>query len=147
MGLAMSGSQPGAAAAMRKRLSLLLLSAAMVAGIETFADAPLGTGPIDKAVLTDAAQSPPPGNMTLRVRGTIDKYDASTRILSLTTTNGRVQLLLASTARVRQGWHKLDPLELGTLVGYRAAIGYSESGGNKTVESVHVFGKNERVGK
>ena len=93
----------------------------------------------------DAAQSTPPGATTLRVRGTIDKYDASTRILSLSTSNGTVQLLLASTARIRQGWHKLDPLELRKLVGYRAAIGYSESGGNKTVESVHVFGKNERM--
>jgi hypothetical protein len=36
-------------------------------------------------------------------------------------------------------------LELRKLVGYRAAIGYSESRGNKTVESVHVFGKNERI--
>ena len=75
------------------------------------------------------------------MRGTIDKYDASTRILSLSTSNGTVQFPLASTARIRQGWHKLDPLELRKLVGYRAAIGYSESGGNKTVESVHVFGK------
>jgi hypothetical protein len=130
---------------MRKRLSLMLLSAAMVASVEASADVPLGTGPIDEAVLTDTAQSTPPGSTTLRVRGTIDKYDASTRILSLSTSNGTVQLRLASTARIRQGWHKLDPLELRKLVGYRAAIGYSESGGNKTVESVHVFGKNERI--
>jgi hypothetical protein len=130
---------------MRKRLSLLLLCAATVASIETFADAPFGNGPIAEAGLTDAAQSTSPGSTTLRVRGTIDKYDASTRILSLSTSNGTVQLLLASTARIRQGWHKLDPLELRKLVGYRAAIGYSESGGNKTVESVHVFGKNERI--
>ena len=132
---------------MRKRLSLLLLSAAMVASIETFADAPLGTGPIDEVVSAAAAQYTPPDSTTLRVRGTIDKYDASTRILSLSTSNGTVELLLASTARIRQGRSKLDPLELGKLVGYRAAIGYSESGGNKTVESVHVFGKNERIGK
>jgi hypothetical protein len=117
----------------------------MVASIETFADAPFGTGPIADAG-TDAAQSTSPGSTTLRVRGTIDKYDASTRILSLSTSNGTMHLLLASTARIRQGWHKLDPLELRKLVGYRAAIGYSESGGgNKTVESVHVFGKNERI--
>ena len=79
------------------------------------------------------------------MRGTIEQYDVSTRILSLSTANGTMRLLLASTARIRQGWHKLDPLELKKLVGYRAAIGYSESGGNKTVESVHVFGKNERM--
>jgi len=56
-----------------------------------------------------------------------------------------MRFLLASTARIRQGWHKLDPMELRKLVGYRVAVGYSDSGGNKTVESVHVFGKNERI--
>jgi hypothetical protein len=79
------------------------------------------------------------------MRGTIDQYDASTRILSLSTANGTMRLVLAATARIRQGWHKLDAIELRKLVGYRAAVGYSESDGNKTVESVHVFGKNERI--
>ncbi len=52
--------------------------------------------------------------------GTIDKYDASTGILSLSTSNGTVQVPLAPTARIRQGWHKIDPSELEKLVGYRA---------------------------
>ena len=132
---------------MRKRIALLLWFAALVMSIGAFAQAPGQTGPIDGAVSIDAGQSTPSGSTTLRMRGTIDKYDAATRILSLSTSNGTVQLLLASTARVRQGWHKLDPLDLRKLVGYRAAIGYSESGGNKTVESVHILGKNERIGR
>ncbi|MEO8260195.1 MAG: hypothetical protein ABI868_22810 [Acidobacteriota bacterium] len=125
---------------MRKRLSLMLLSAAMVSSIGAFADVPPDAG----AVGSSDTQARP-GATTLRVRGTIDQYDASTRVLSLATTSGTMRLLLASTARIRQGWHKLDPLELRKLVGYRAAIGYSESAGNKTVESVHVFGRNERM--
>ena len=132
---------------MRKRLALLLWSAALVTSIGAAAQPPGETGPSDRAVSIDAAQPTPQGSTTLRMRGTIDKYDAATRILTLSTSNGTVQLLLASSARVRQGWHKLDPLDLRRLVGYRAAIGYSESGGNKTVESVHVFGKNERIGR
>ena len=125
---------------MRKRLSLLLLSAATVSSIAAFADVPPGTGQVE----SNEAQSAP-GATTLRMRGTIDQYDTSTRILSLSTANGTMRLLLASTARIRQGWHKLDPMELRKLVGYRAAVGYSESAGYKTVESVHVFGKNERI--
>jgi len=132
---------------MRKRIALLVWSAALVTSTGAFAQAPEETGPGGSAVSIDAGQPPPPGSTTLRMRGTIDKYDAATRILSLSTSNGTVQLLLASTARVRQGWHKLDPLDLRKLVGYRAAIGYSESGGNKTVESVHILGKNERTGR
>jgi hypothetical protein len=132
---------------LRKRIALFLWSAALVTSIGAFAQAPGETRPGDKAVSLDAGQSRAPGSTTLRMSGTIDKYDAATRILSLSTSNGTVQLLLASTARVRQGWHKLDPLDLRKLVGYRAAIGYSESGGNKTVESVHILGKNERIGR
>src|SRR5450759_3981405 len=130
---------------MRKRLSVLLLSAAVVSGIGAFAQAPPGAGRIDGVASTDAAQSTPPASTTLRMPGTIDKYDASTRMLSLSTSNGTVQFPLASTARIRQGWHKIDALELEKLGGYRAAIRYSESSGNRIVESVHVFGKNERI--
>jgi hypothetical protein len=108
----------------------------MASSVAAFADAAPPTGQLE----FDDAQSAP-GATTLRMRGTIDQYDVSTRILSLSTANGTMRLLLASTARIRQGWHKLDAVELRKLVGYRAAVGYSESGGNRTVESVHVFGK------
>ena len=126
---------------MKKRLSILLLSAAVVSSIGAFAQAPLATGQIDGAVSTDAAQSTPPASTTLRMPGTIDKYDASTRMLSLSTSNGTVQFPLASAARIRRGGQTVDASELAKLSGYRAAVRYSESGGNKTVESVHVFGK------
>jgi hypothetical protein len=129
---------------MRKRLSVLLLSAAVVSGVGAFAEAPPRTGQIDGAV-SAAAQSTPPASTTLRMRGTIDKYDASTRVLSLSTSNGTLQFPLASTARIRQGRDRIDALELEKLVGHRAAVRYSESGGNKTAESIHVFGKNERT--
>jgi hypothetical protein len=131
---------------MRKRLSVLLWSAAVVSGIGVFATAPPATGQIDGAVPTDAARSTPPATTTLSRRGTIGSYDASTRMLSLSTSNGTVQFPLPPTARIRQGWHTLDPLELEKLAGRRAAVRYSESGDNKFVESVHVFGKNERTG-
>ena len=117
---------------MRKRLSVLLLSAAVVSG----------RGAVVQAA---AVQSTPLGSTTLTMRGTIEKYEASTRILSLSTSSGAVRFPLASTARIRQGWHKIDASDLEKLSGYRAAVRYSESGGKKTVESVHVFGKSERM--
>ena len=111
---------------MRKRLSVLLLSAAVVSG----------RGAVVEAA---AVQSTPPDSTTLTMRGTIEKYEASTRILSLSTASGAVRFPLASTARIRQGWHKIDASELEKFSGYRAAVRYSESGGKKTVESVHVL--------
>jgi len=83
----------------------------------------------------------PPASTTLVVRGTIDKYEASTRTLSLATSSGTVQLPLASTTRISQGGHRVDALELQKRAGDHATVRYTESGGNKVVESVHVFGK------
>jgi hypothetical protein len=90
---------------------------------------------------TGAAQSTPPPYTTLRMRGTVDKYEASTRILSLSTSSGTLRFPLAPTARIRQDSQQIDASELQKLAGYRVAVRYSESSGAKTVESVHVFGK------
>ena len=100
---------------------VLLLSAAVVSGVWAFAQGPAST--------------------TLRMRGTIEKYDPSTRTLSISTPNATIQFPLASTAVIRQGWRKIDASQLEKLSGYRAAVRYSESGGSKTVESIHVLGK------
>jgi hypothetical protein len=132
---------------MRKRLSVVLLSSVVASGCRVYAQAPPGTGPIEPGGLTEAAQSAP---TTLRMGGTIDKYETSTRMLSLSTATGTVQLPLASTARigrgpVGQGPQRIEASELQKLTGYRAVIRYSESHGKKTVESIRVFEKNERV--
>jgi hypothetical protein len=111
---------------------VLLLSAVVVSGVGAFAPGPL-------------AQSTPPASTTLRMQGTIEKYDPSTRTLSISTPSATVQFPLASTARIRRGWHKIDASDLEHLSGYRAAVRYSEFLGNKTVESIHVFGKIERA--
>jgi hypothetical protein len=83
----------------------------------------------------------PPASTTLSIRGTIDKYDASSRTLSLSTSSGLVRLPLASTTRIRQGGHKVAADELQKLTGQRATVRYTEADGARIVESVHVFGK------
>jgi hypothetical protein len=102
---------------MRKRLSILLLSATVIAAIGA------------------SAQT------TLRMPGTIDKYDASSRTLFLSTSNGKVQFPVPPAARIRRSGQTIDASQLAKLSGYRAAVRYSESAGSKTVESIHVFGK------
>jgi hypothetical protein len=129
---------------MRKRFLVLLLTAAVASGHGP-AQAASGAGQIDQAASPDAAHTAPPVSTTLRMRGTIDKYDASTGVLSVATSNGPVQLPIASTARIRQRRDKIDAVKLEKLAGYRVAIRYSESGGNRIVESVQVLGKDERT--
>ena len=131
---------------MRKRLSVLLLFAAMISGVVAFAHASPGNPMIDPIVSIAPAQPTPSAPATtLRIDGTIEKYDASAGLLSLLTSSGKVQVPLASTARIRQGWHRIDAPTLERLAGHRAAIRYSETDGVKRVESIHVFGKDERV--
>jgi hypothetical protein len=107
---------------MRRRLSILLLSAAVVSHAGAFAQ-------------------PPPASTTLRVPGTIEKYEASSRVLSLSTANGKVRFPVPSAARIRRDGQTIEASELAKLSGYRVAVRYSESAGSKIVESVHVFGK------
>jgi hypothetical protein len=126
---------------MSKRFPTLLLCAAVVFSAAAFAQAPPPARQTDAAAPTEAAQSTPPASTTLRLRGTVDKYEAATRILSLSTLNGTVRFPLAAAVRIRQDSQQIDASELQKLAGYRAAVRYSESGGNRTVESVHVFGK------
>ncbi len=94
------------------------------------------------AVVTSvlAAQSTP--GTTLRLRGTIEKCDASARTLSVSTSKGgTVEFLLADKAHIRQGGREIDAAGLEKLSGYRADVHYWESGGHKTAESVHIIGK------
>jgi hypothetical protein len=87
------------------------------------------------------AQGPPASATTVRLRGTIAQYDPATRVLSLATERGTVRLALPASIRIRQGWHKVDAPDLRRLVGVQATVRYTESGTNRTVESVHVFDK------
>jgi hypothetical protein len=129
---------------MWKRLSILLLSGVAVWGVGASAQGPASAQTVG-TTSADSTQSSRPSSMTLRMRGTISKYDASTRILSLSTSKGSVRFALALTARIRQAWQTIDASELEKLGWHRAVVRYSESDGTKTVESVHVFGKNERM--
>jgi hypothetical protein len=107
---------------MNKSLTVLLLLTMLASAVSLFAQAP-------------------PAATTLSVRGTIDTYDASSRTLSLSTSSGTVRFPVASTARISQGGHKVEASELQKLAGNHATVRYTETGGAKIVESVHVFGK------
>jgi hypothetical protein len=123
---------------MTKRFAALILVVAAMFSAGAQTQGPPAKGETNR---TTQAPSPQPSSTTLMMRGTIEKYDASTRILSLSSPNGTVQFPVPLTVRVRKGWHHLDADALEKLLGLRAAVRYSQSGGEKTVESVHVFDK------
>jgi hypothetical protein len=128
--------------AMTKKLTVLALSAAVAFGTAgLLAQTPSALGQTAGAARTSAAPPTSQDATTLRVRGTIDKYDQLTRTLVLSTPEGTVKFPVAPATRIRQGGQNVDPRELPNLAGDRATVRYTESGGKKIVKSVHVFGK------
>jgi hypothetical protein len=119
----------------------LLLCAVAVSSMGMFAQHALAAGQGVGAAPATATQSVEQSSTTLSLRGIIEKYDAASRTLSLSTSSGAVQFSVASTTRVRRGWHKLDASELQNLAGDHATVRYTESSGDRIVESIHVFGK------
>ena len=97
---------------MKKSLTAFLLSAALASGADLFAQAL-------------------PTSTTLRVRGTIDNYDAG----------GTLRLPLAPTTRISREGHRVEAMALQKLAGDRATVRYTDSDCGRIVESVHVFGK------
>jgi hypothetical protein len=123
----------------KELIALLLLSAAVAASVGSSRRAPSPPLPIDAATSTWDVQSASSAPTTLRVGGTIEKYDASTRMLSLITATGTVQFALAASVRIRRRGRQIDASALEHLSGYRAVVRYSEAHGNKTVESISVL--------
>ena len=107
---------------MKKSLTVFLLSAALASGADLFAQAL-------------------PTSTTLRVRGTIDNYDASSKTLSLSTAGGTLRLPLAPTTRISREGRRVEAMALQKLAGDRATVRYTDSDCGRIVESVHVFGK------
>jgi hypothetical protein len=131
---------------MKKRVAVLVASAALVSIIGAAQAVSQRTGSIDGPIAA-AIQSTPSASTILRMPGTIDKYEASTGVLSLETANGKVQFPLATATRIRRDGRRIDAADLAKLSGRRAAVRYSESDGHKTVESVHVFTRDEALGR
>jgi hypothetical protein len=123
---------------MKKPLSALFLAAAVVSGVGACGTPPVVSAVVDGSASTAVAHASS-DSTTLMLRGTIGRYDGSTRVLSLSTSSGTVQFPVPSAARIRLDGHAVATSELGNLHGYPAAVRYSESSGTKTVESVHVL--------
>ena len=120
---------------MGQRLKILVLCATVLFGIGLCAQAPSAVG-------TPAL--PPAAPTTVRLRGTISKYDVSTRTLSLSTPSGTVQLPVPPTARISRGSSKAEPAELEKLTGSRATVRYTGADDKRIVESIHVLEENQR---
>jgi hypothetical protein len=126
---------------MKQRSFVLFRLAVVVTGLAVFGSMAFADDRFHGAQSTDQSREAPDPSTSLRMRGTIERFEASNRVLSLSTGGGTVRFPVAPGARVRQGRRKIDTQALEGLTGYRAAVRYSESAGTKTAESIHVFNK------
>jgi hypothetical protein len=124
----------------KKQLMWVLLVGLPLAGPEVCARSNAGPEPL----LGRTALAEPDQSGTLVARGTIKTFDPVTKVLLLSTTNGTMQFTIPSAVRIRQRWHSIETSALARYLGFRVAVRYSESGVERTVQSVHVFGKDER---
>lgn len=134
---------------MRRRLSAVLLFTVVAFGGRPIAQAPAATTALGRAGVDGmrkpvAPALPPsgssaPSSTTVKVSGTIKGYEASTRLLTLSTSKAAVQFSLPPGTRIRRGGRPIEPSDLRDLVGHRADVRYSDSGTARVVESVHVF--------
>jgi len=86
------------------------------------------------------------GQTTVRVRGTIQHYDAATRRLRITTANGSAEFAVPSTAHVSQHGTAIEPGELEHLAGNGVVVRYyADAEGRAEVKSIHVFASSETV--
>lgn len=88
------------------------------------------------AAVSSSSAKAKSSNANHSAMGTIEKYDANT--LTLKTSSGEEQFMLASTARLRNGSKSIKADELSSLTGQRAKVRYTESNGQRTAESVMV---------
>lgn len=75
---------------------------------------------------------------TVRARGKLSAVDETGRMLTVTTTKGSQQFMLASSTHIQEGTKAIDMTALAKLTGHNVTISYVESGGQKTVQSVRV---------
>lgn len=72
--------------------------------------------------------------------GKIVKFDASANTVTIATSGGEQQFVLNSSSKIREGSKSLAAADLEKLAGHRATIRYTESNGQKMVQSLGVAG-------
>jgi hypothetical protein len=89
-----------------------------------------------KAATTKAAKAPKVTAIT--TSGTVSKFDAASNTLTVTTPKGDVAFVVDSSASIMANGKKVMASDLPSHVGHKVTVRYTESGGQKTAQSVRV---------
>jgi hypothetical protein len=127
---------------MKKHPGLALAAGALVAalGCCPAVAAPLIQQPGTATRTDDAAAA----QTTVRVRGTIEHYDITTRHLRVVTASGPAEFAVPRTAHISRRGVSIDVRELEHLTGSSVVVRYyPDVDAHLTVKSIHVLGSSE----
>ena len=117
----------------------LAAAAVLVAGSIYAAPAQSAKTATTKQAAAKTAAAPKPKAHS--VVGTLDKYDSGANSIVVNTGKGTETLSLSSTSAVRMGAKTMTAADLSSHTGDHVKVRYSESNGQRTVQSVQIQAK------
>lgn len=70
--------------------------------------------------------------------GKLQKYDAPTRTLTISTSKGDERFTLAPSVAIRQGTKKLGESDLAGHAGHNVKVRYTDKGGQRVAQSITI---------
>ena len=116
-----------------------LAAAAVLVAAGTYAAPAQATKATTKAAAAKTTATAKPKAHS--VVGTLDKYDSGANSIVVNTGKGTETLSLSSTSAVRMGAKTMSAADLSSHTGDHVKVRYSESNGQRTVQSVQIEGK------
>ena len=117
----------------------LAAAVVLVAGSSYAAPAQATKTATTKQAAAKTAAAPKPKAHS--VVGTLDKYDSGANSIVVNTGKGTETLSLSSTSAVRMGAKTMTAADLSSHTGDHVKVRYSESNGQRTVQSVQIQAK------
>jgi hypothetical protein len=117
-----------------------LAAAAVLVAASTYAAPPQATAK-KTTTKSAAAKTTTAKPKAHSVVGTLDKYDSGGNTIVVNTGKGTETLSLSSSSAVRMGAKTMSAADLSSHTGDRVKVRYSESDGQRTVQSVQIEGK------
>lgn len=71
--------------------------------------------------------------------GKIEKYDAASKTLTLSTAKGELTFVLSANATIHQGSRTLQEADVASQSGQRAKVRYTQANGQKVADAVMIL--------
>jgi hypothetical protein len=134
---------------MSRSIGFAIVSAMVVAGVASAAPRAASTKALAGAASAKASasqatkpsssmKSSKPANDSHSLKGTLEKFDASSRMLTVHTSKGAETLALGPNAHIMQGSKTMTADDLASHTGSKVDVKYTESNGQKTAQNVRL---------